>query len=87
MNHIHEMHAGDKALAENLTIVLRSRDPAKLRSEVSPNKKVLFCISACKTFIADTICLKLTLDKLEIVLLVLFTYPLTGLGMTGEDCN
>lgn len=37
---VHLMRAGDKALAENLAVVLRSRDPAKLRAEVGPNKKV-----------------------------------------------
>ena len=45
---VYAMHAGDKALIENLTVVLRSRDPAKLRSEVGPNKKVLFCIFVYK---------------------------------------
>jgi len=32
--------SGDKAHAENLAVVLRSRDPAKLRAEVDSNKKV-----------------------------------------------
>lgn len=36
--------SGDNALAENLAVVLRSRDPAKLRAEVGPNKKVKLAI-------------------------------------------
>ncbi|KAG0615444.1 hypothetical protein M758_5G041400 [Ceratodon purpureus] len=44
LEHLCDVCSGDKALAENLTVVLRSRDPAKLRSEVSPNKKVKIAI-------------------------------------------
>jgi len=37
----HSMLTGDEAHAENLAVVLRSRDPAKLRAEVDSNNKVL----------------------------------------------
>jgi len=44
LDHLSAICSGDKALAESLTVVLRSRDPAKLRSEVAPNKKVKIAI-------------------------------------------
>ncbi|XP_024399139.1 isoleucine--tRNA ligase, cytoplasmic isoform X2 [Physcomitrium patens] len=44
MDLLSDLCSGDKACAENLTVVLRSRDPAKLRSEVSSNKKLKVAI-------------------------------------------
>jgi hypothetical protein len=86
VNCVHAMHAGDKALAESLTVVLRSRDPAKLRSEVAPNKKVLSCTSPYR-------CLHYRINMHQTLsgqtgnrTFIHFTYSLTGYDMTGEDC-
>lgn len=86
--HVHIIHAGDKALAEDLTIVLRSRDPVKLRSEVAPNKKV-FIMHLCFTnaFITVLICLKSCLDNRETKPLIHFTYSLTGEGCYWRTRN